>query len=232
MSDPRLAEMISKMAHELRSPLTSVKGFSSMLMKRWDRFTDEQKFQFVETIHHDAERMSRIVSEVLDLARLESGRLELHKANHALEPIAERAGRNVAMLPGAERISTTIPEGLIVEADADRLESVLTNLLENAVKFSDDGPISLEASASGDMVEIKVVDHGVGVDPGRHEEIFQGPQPTRADAAMPSGGGLGLYLARGVLKAHGGSISLEADEDADGAKGTTFIVTLPGRGAA
>ena len=82
MSDPRLAEMISKMAHELRSPLTSVKGFSSMLMKRWDRFTDEQKFQFVETIHHDAERMSRIVSEVLDLARLESGRLELHKANH------------------------------------------------------------------------------------------------------------------------------------------------------
>src|SRR3989337_4166550 len=118
MSDPRLAEMISKMAHELRSPLTSVKGFSSMLIKRWDRFTDEQRLQFVETIHHDAERMSRIVSEVLDLARLESGRLELHRANHDLGPIAERAVRNTEIHPGSERIAASIPEGTIGAAHA------------------------------------------------------------------------------------------------------------------
>ncbi|MBK5228476.1 MAG: HAMP domain-containing histidine kinase [Actinobacteria bacterium] len=149
MSDPRLAEMISKMAHELRSPLTSVKGFSSMLMKRWDRFTDEQRFQFVETIHHDAERMSRIISEVLDLARLESGRLELHRAQHELLPIAQRASGNLATMPGVERIEVNVGDGVVVDADAERLESVLTNLLENALKFSDVGPISLEGIGRG-----------------------------------------------------------------------------------
>ena len=228
MSDPRLAEMISKMAHELRSPLTSVKGFSSMLMKRWDRFTDEQRFQFVETIHHDAERMSRIVSEVLDLARLESGRLELHRAQHELAPIAQRASGNLATMPGVERIEVNVGDGVVVDADAERLESVLTNLLENALKFSDAGPITLEASVEGDMTLIKVTDLGVGVEKGRLEEIFEGPQPAHSGAAMPTGGGLGLYLARGVLGAHGGSISI----DSKAGEGTTFILRLPGKGAA
>lgn len=228
MSDPRLAEMISKMAHELRSPLTSVKGFSSILMKRWDRFTDEQRFQFVETIHHDAERMSRIISEVLDLARLESGRLELHRAQHELLPIAQRASGNLAAMPGVERIEVNVGDGVVVDADAERLESVLTNLLENALKFSDVGPISLEASVEGDMTLIKVTDLGVGVEKGRLEEIFQGPQPAHGGAAMPTGGGLGLYLARGVLGAHGGSISI----DSKAGEGATFILRLPGKGAA
>lgn len=227
MSDPRLAEMISKMAHELRSPLTSVKGFSSMLMTRWDRFTDEQKFQFVETIHHDANRMSRIVSEVLDLARLESGGLELHRAQHELLPIAQRASGNLSTVPGVERIEVNVGV-VVVLADAERLESVLTNLLENALKFSDVGPISLEASVEGDMTLIRVTDLGVGVEKGRLEEIFQGPQPAHAGAAMPSGGGLGLYLARGVLGAHGGSISI----DSKAGEGATFILRLPGKGAA
>lgn len=216
------------MAHELRSPLTSVKGFSSMLMKRWDRFTDEQRFQFVETIHHDAERMSRIISEVLDLARLESGRLELHRAQHELLPIAQRASGNLATMPGVERIEVNVGDGVVVDADAERLESVLTNLLENALKFSDVGPISLEASVEGDMTLIKVTDLGVGVEEGRLEEIFQGPQPAHAGAAMPTGGGLGLYLARGVLGAHGGSISI----DSKSGEGATFILRLPGKGAA
>lgn len=227
MSDPRLAEMITKMAHELRSPLTSVKGFSSMLMTRWDRFTDEQKFQFVETIHHDANRMSRIVSEVLDLARLESGGLELHRAQHELLPIAQRASGNLSTVPGVERIEVNVGV-VVVLADAERLESVLTNLLENALKFSDVGPISLEASVEGDMTLIRVTDLGVGVEKGRLEEIFQGPQPAHAGAAMPSGGGLGLYLARGVLGAHGGSISI----DSKAGEGATFILRLPGKGAA
>lgn len=199
-----------------------------MLMKRWDRFTDEQRFQFVETIYHDAERMSRIVSEVLDLARLESGRLELHRAQHELLPIAERASRNLATMPGVERIEVSVGGSVVVHADADRLESVLTNLLENALKFSDAGPISLGASVEGDMIEIRVTDGGVGVEKGRLEEIFEGPQPANAGAAMPTGGGLGLYLARGVLRAHGGSISI----DSKAGEGATFILRLSGKGSA
>lgn len=199
-----------------------------MLMKRWDRFTDEERLQFVETIHHDAERMSRIISEVLDLARLESGRLELHRAQHELAPIAHRARGNLATMPGVERIEVNVVGGVVVDADAERLESVLTNLLENALKFSDVGPISLGASAEGDMTLIRVTDLGVGVEKGRLEEIFEGPQPSHAGAAMPTGGGLGLYLARGVLGAHGGSISI----DSKVGEGATFILRLPGKGAA
>jgi signal transduction histidine kinase len=88
MNDARIADMISKIAHELRSPLTSVKGFSSMLIAKWDRFTDEQRRQFVETIHADAERMGRIVSEVLDLARMEAGRLQLNPVPVPMKEVA------------------------------------------------------------------------------------------------------------------------------------------------
>src|ERR671910_32073 len=105
---PRFAELISKIAHELRSPLTSVKGFSATLVKRWDRFTDEQKLQFVETINSDAERMGRIVSEVLDLARLESGRLELHRTEIDLSAIAAKAAEHLKDLPGADRVKVEI----------------------------------------------------------------------------------------------------------------------------
>src|SRR5688572_15300924 len=98
MENHRFAEMISKIAHELRSPLTSIKGFSSTLTQRWDRFTDEQRFQFVETIHADSERMGRIVSEVLDLARIESGRLQLSPRPTSVSGVAETATEHVGKL--------------------------------------------------------------------------------------------------------------------------------------
>ena len=169
--DQRFAEMISKIAHELRSPLTSVKGFSSTLIKRWDKFTDEQKFQFVETINADADRMGRIVSEVLDLARLETGRFELRAIEIEIKPVAEKAAGNHSDLPGADRVEVTIPEGLKAWADPDRLGHVLTNMIENALKFSDDGPIEVAgrpvdvaafralADATGDSV---VIEYGGG----------------------------------------------------------------------
>ena len=105
MNDAGFADMISRIAHELRSPLTSIKGFSTTLVKRWDRFTDEQKLEFVQTIRSDSERMSRVVAEVLDLARLEAGRLELNRTQVHLLSIATRAREQLAALPGAERVA-------------------------------------------------------------------------------------------------------------------------------
>ena len=225
-NDQRFAEMISKIAHELRSPLTSVKGFSSTLIKRWDKFTDEQRFQFVETINADADRMSRIVSEVLDLARLETGRFELHATGIELRPVAEKAATHHAMLPGADRVVVEIPEGLKAWADPDRLGHVLSNLVENAVKFSDDGPIRISGRAlNGDTVEVSVSDDGVGIEPERLSEVFSGPAPT-GQRATPSGTGLGLYLSRRLVEAHGGSISVESELE----KGSTFTVVLPTQG--
>ncbi len=224
--DQRFAEMISKIAHELRSPLTSVKGFSSTLIKRWDRFTDEQKFQFVETINADADRMGRIVSEVLDLARLETGRFELHAMEIDVGPVAERAAGHHSDLPGSERVEVNIPEGLRVWADPDRLGHVLTNMIENAVKFSDEGPIEVSGrSLEDDRVEVTIRDRGVGIEPDRVAGVFSGPAPV-GQRATPSGTGLGLYLSRLIIEAHGGTVSVESTLD----EGSTFTMLLPAKG--
>ncbi len=219
---PRFAEMISKIAHELRSPLTSVKGFSSTLIRRWDRFSDEQKFQFVETIHSDAERMGRIVSEVLDLARLETGRLELHQQRVDVGALAANAAGHHAALPGSDRVEVRVREGLLAHADAERLGHVLGNLIENAIKFSDDGPIVVDGSSVGDTIEVSVADSGVGIEPDRLRSVFHGPGPS-GQKATPSGTGLGLYLSKRLVEAHGGSIKVESSPG----KGSKFTIVIP-----
>jgi signal transduction histidine kinase len=214
--------MISKIAHELRSPLTSVKGFSATLMKKWDRFTDEQRRQFVETIHADAERMARIVSEVLDLARLETGRLELHPLQVNLHDVATKMSEQYQHLPGADRVSIDIDEKLTAWADPDRIGHVIGNLIENAVKFSDEGPVQVTASRTNGMVELTVTDQGVGIDPQQLPVVFDGPAPA-GGKATPSGTGLGLYLSRRLMEAHGGTI----DADSEMGHGSTFRISVP-----
>ena len=224
MNDAKFAEMISKIAHELRSPLTTLQGFSATLVKRWDRFTDAQRFQFVQTIHKDAERMGRIVSEVLDLARLESGRLELRLMDADLEEVAREAARHLSEQTGAERMELNIDAGLTAWADPDRLKHVIHNLLENALKFSDEGPVRLEGRARPDgRVEIQVSDQGVGIPRSRLEEVFSGPGPS-GQKSVPSGSGLGLYITRRLVEAHRGSIEVESSEG----EGARFTILLPG----
>ncbi|HWL65799.1 MAG TPA: HAMP domain-containing sensor histidine kinase [Actinomycetota bacterium] len=219
---PRFAEMISKIAHELRSPLTSVKGFSATLLKRWDRFTDEQKLQFIETIHFDAERMGRIVSEVLDLARLETGKLELHPTLVDLHAIATQAAEHHKTLPGADRVVVEVEEGTRAWGDPDRLAHVVGNLIENGVKFSDEGPIEVTARRANGMVELTVTDQGIGIEADLLPTVFDGPAPA-GGKATPSGTGLGLYLSRRLVEAHGGTITVESRSG----EGATFVVSIP-----
>lgn len=214
--------MIATIAHELRSPLTSIKGFSATLVSRWDRFDDGQKLELVTAIYHDSERMSRIISEVLDLARLEADRLELNRTMCEVAPIAEEAISHLKTLPGASRIEVESSPEAIVFADARRLQHVLFNLLENAVRFSDDGRVSLVAAPSGDRVSISVTDSGSGIPPDRLEAIFLGPRGGTHDA-VPQGTGLGLYLSRLLVEAHGGTIDVRSRLG----EGSTFTVTMP-----
>jgi signal transduction histidine kinase len=223
MNEVRVAEMISKIAHELRSPLTSIKGFSSMLVSKWDRFNDEQRLQFVETIQADAERMGRIVSEVLDLARMEAGRLELHPLPVDLLEVVGRANGRMTELPGADRVAILVPPDLVAWADPDRLEHVVANLIENAIKFSDEGSIAIEGESDDGWVRLTITDRGVGIEPERIEHVFSGPGGSSGGAATPSGSGLGLYLSRGIIEAHGGSLTASSALG----EGSVFTLTLP-----
>jgi signal transduction histidine kinase len=199
-----------------------VKGFSATLIGRWERFTDEQRFELVEAIHADAERMGRIVSEVLDLARLESNRIELHRMAVELKDVAVKAASHVARLPGSDRVAVEVPPGLVAQVDGERIGHVLTNLIENAVKFSDDGPITVQGRAVDQMVEVSVVDSGVGIEADRLSAIFSGPGPT-GQRATPLGTGLGLYLSLKLVQAHGGTLEVESTEG----EGSTFTMRVP-----
>ena len=216
----RFAEFIARMAHDLRSPLTSVKGFSSTLLNRWDRFSDEQRLELLDTIHKDAERMSRIVSEVVDLARLETGLLQLRSAYVPMADLASKAFGHLRDVPGAERVSLDVGD-VVVWGDAARLEHVLFNLLENALKFSDEGAIELKAQQRNGEIEISIADRGKGIEPERLEEIFSGPLPPGSSKTA----GFGLYLARRLADAHGGSLQVSSEVGA----GSVFTLRLPSR---
>lgn len=214
--------MIAKIAHELRSPLTSVKGFSATLVSRWDRFEDQQRFELVEAISYDADRMARIVSEVLDLARIESGRLELNLRDVPVQETVDAVLSDLRRQPGVERVQVAIPPNLTVRADPDRLQHVVFNVIENAVKFSQNDAIVVTGSTDGRAVTLSVADRGVGIPEERIATVFDGPGPA-GQSATPSGTGLGLYLSRRLVEAHGGSLSVERREGS----GSIFHIEIP-----
>jgi signal transduction histidine kinase len=218
--ETRFAELIARSGHELRSPLTSIKGFSSTLVKRWDRFTDEQRLQFIETIHVDSERMGRIVSEVLDLARAEVGRLELQLGPVNLAVSVNTVVDRFSDGPDGDRITVDVPDGLNAWTDRERFERSLDNLVENACKFST-GPISIEAEQRGDATVVSVSDKGGGIDPEHLPNLFSAPGPRGGKA--PTGLGLGLLLTERLLSAQGASITVDSKPKV----GTTFTMSFP-----
>lgn len=205
--DRERSDLVATVAHELRSPLTGVKGFTATLLSRWDRFSDSQRLLMLETVDSDADRLGRLVSELLDAARIDSGRMRVRS-----EPldVAETATRVLATVSagGGRDIIVSAADALpVVWADADRVAQVITNLLENAQRHGA-GRIDLMLSAGErddvDGVEIRVDDQGAGVPADIRSRVF-----TRFWHSGTAGGsGLGLYIVRGVVEAHGGEVTI------------------------
>lgn len=210
------AALISTLAHELRSPLTSVKGFSTTLLKHWDRFSDEQKRFVVETIEADAERVTRLVTDLLDVSRIDAGRLQLRRERMTLRPLVDRHMRRMqAMGIPLDRIRIQVHRPLPeVWADPDRLDQIVVNLVDNAVKHGEGtitvivepGHVGLgltPGSHDGEAVVISVRDEGPGIPEHQRTLIFSRFWHTPG----ASNSGLGLYVVRALVEAHGGRIA-------------------------
>ncbi len=199
------AELVSTVAHELRSPLTSVKGFTSTLLAKWDRFNDDQKRLMLETVNSDADRVTRLITELLDISRIDSGRLTVRRQVVNIGQVVERHVRAMAVAGHDEarfdvRVAEGIPEMWV---DADKLDQVMGNLLENAVHHGD-GKVTIVVEPDGEGAAVTVTDDGEGISEEMQERVF-----TRFWRSGRRGGtGLGLYIVRGLVEAHGGRIEV------------------------
>jgi signal transduction histidine kinase len=216
------SDLVATVAHELRSPLTGVKGFVQALLNRWDKLNDEQKRLMLRTVHSDSERLSRLIAELLDVARIDTGRLALHPRPCDASALAQRVVASVRA-GTARAIELTGADDLPqIHADPDKFVQVLTNLVENAVRHGDGAVrVALSPLRQGeyDGVRIVVEDEGEGIAPEMRRRVF-----TKFWTGGARGGsGLGLYLVRGLVTAHGGQITLG---DAEGG-GARIVVDWP-----
>jgi len=224
------ADLVTTVAHELRSPLTSVKGFTATLLAKWTRFTDDQKRVMLETVNADADRVTRLITELLDVSRIESGRMEIHRQLVSIPERVEKivAGRVAAGEP-ADRfrvvVTGELPETWL---DADKVDQVLGNLVENAIRHgagtvtvvvepvdtvatrADGAPgapggLRSVCPVSGPAVAVSVRDEGDGIPPELVPRIFRQFWRTK----RRGGAGLGLFIVKGLVEAHGGTITVQ-----------------------
>ena len=214
--------VISTVSHELRSPLTSVKGYTSLMLSRWDRLKDEQKRTMLEQVHHDADRVTRLVTELLDISRLETGRLVLRRQMVDLPELAGSVVEKVAMaIPELECTISFAADVPHVYADPDKVEQVLTNLVENGAKYGSPKGMKVTGTREGDEVVVAVRDVGEGIPADDLPRVFT--KFFRRDHGRPTGTGLGLWISRGLVEAHGGELTAQSTEG----EGSTFRFTLP-----
>jgi signal transduction histidine kinase len=218
------ADLVSTVAHELRSPLTSVKGFTATLLAKWPRFTDDQKRLMLETVNADADRVTRLITELLDVSRIEAGRIEIRRELVDIPDRARKliAGRVAAGDPAAKfrvEVRGELPE---IWLDADKIDQILGNLIENAVRHGAGTVTTVVESlpgAGGRGVAVSVRDQGQGIEPELAPRVFR--QFWRAKRR--GGAGLGLFIVKGLVEAHGGTITVQ---QAPGG-GAEFRFTMP-----
>jgi two-component system phosphate regulon sensor histidine kinase PhoR len=221
-------EFVSTVSHELRTPLTSIKGFADTILRAGDRLDSSQQRRYVGIIKDQADRLTRLVEDLLAVSRLESKKLQLTIRALDLKEAIERVQQNLADKAKKHSVILQIPPGLTpVWADADRLEQILTNLIDNAIKYSQAGTtVTITAKGIQDtpeMVEFSVCDQGVGIPEEHLPQVFS--KFGRLDNPLvrqTEGTGLGLYITRSLVLALGGQITVESVPGS-----TTFTVKLP-----
>ena len=216
------SSLLSAVSHDLRTPLASITGAASTLRTQGDRLAPETRGELLESISDEADRLGRLVSNLLDMTRFESGGVELRRDLYPLEEIVGTALQRMERQLEGRAVLTDLSENLpMVFVDDVLLGQVLWNLLENAAKYTPPGtPLELAASEE-DGVVIEVRDRGPGVPVGEEERIFEKFYRAKSDGVR--GAGLGLPICRAIVEAHRGTIQALARPGG----GSIFRIRLP-----
>ena len=221
-------DFLSIVSHELRTPLTSIQGYSQLLENRMRDSAGPKELSQIHTIRTQVTRMRRLVEDLLDVSRIDRrGLVSIEPAPLDLAAELREAAARTEREHPERTITVRAPDSLPIQADRDRIGQVLTNLLDNAVKYSPaGGPVTVTADARGSGVEVTVADEGIGLTPEQAERIFERFYQANdgAGARRPGGLGLGLYITRAIVLAHGCEISAEPNP---AGRGTLIRLRLP-----
>ena len=232
------SDFVSFVAHEMRSPLTSISGFSTMLQRAESApqggkgaLPTASRARFLGLIRNESERLTRLINNLLDVARLEAGRtIEINRDEFDFAPLARLALESQRAYSSRHNLVADLPPHLpTLSADADKVTQILINLTSNALKYSPGGTVTVRARELGQWLEVSVSDEGPGIAPEQRDVLFSrfGRTPTAATGtgarSKPTGTGLGLFLTKYLVEAHGGKIWVESETG----KGATFTFTLP-----
>ena len=224
--DSMRTEFLANVSHELRTPLAVIKGSANSLLQPDVIFDDQTRREFLQSIDKDADTLTRLVDDLLMMSRLEADALEVKKKPSRITELIDSVRDRLEKLTVRHRLVLEIPDKLPrVSIDEGRIGEVVTNLVENAVKFSEENtPITIKADCNSTSVIISVTDEGIGIPSELHQKIFdrffQGNGYTTGNR---KGTGLGLAICRGIIEAHNGDIWINSKPG----KGTTFSFSLP-----
>jgi PAS domain S-box-containing protein len=221
------SEFLASMSHELRTPLHTIIGFSELLSEELEGPLNEKQKRFMNHIHQDSLHLLELINEVLDLSKIEAGRLELRLETFDIIAALDEA-LSTAKALGAQKsiaIDSRVPGGIALYADRIRVKEILYNLLSNAVKFTPDGgKIRIEATLDAGSITISVTDTGIGIAADEHESVFNKfYQVGSTTKGVREGTGLGLAITKRLVEQHGGKIWVESERG----RGSRFSFTLP-----
>ena len=217
-------EFISTVSHELRTPLTSIRGFSQTLLNSWDKIEEENKKKFIKIIEEQSNRLINLVENILAVSKNNSESIILKKTNlnQSIEKIIPMFEDQYKTHSYVLELDKNLPFALI---DEDKFEQIMTNLIDNASKYSPDGSkVIIKTGTSGDEIYIQVKDEGVGIKEEDFDKLFK--KFSRLENHLTSktqGNGLGLYITKQIVEKMNGTIGLESKLE----RGTTFWIHFP-----
>ncbi|WP_298418401.1 sensor histidine kinase [uncultured Kordia sp.] len=226
--DKQKDEFLDTVAHELKTPITGIRAATELLMDEDDDMPKDMKQQFLKNIVQDSDRLARLINNILDFEKLETGRLHLDKQPNDLQKTIEKAVASIQQIASKKNINikNKTAHAVTIPYDEDRILQVLTNLLSNAIKFcpTENGKVTVDFKLGNNEVEVEVKDNGKGIPTEDHEYIFDKfYQSQHQNTIKPQGSGLGLAITKQIVEKHGGKIWAKKDMK----NGATLVFTLP-----